>query len=369
MVSARQRACYAYRQTIVKEKKQRAALLKKLGAAVPTVAPQWLVNKQDGVGTVTSGRIDRLDCTNNTEQRISNKRPCLTAESPASAAVGRGAECENCEKVTAVVACQQCECNFCSACAEQIHAFKAMKKHGLAAIGEGATPSTASVASNTPRSAQVAQPQPQPQPPPALDGFGFALQSVRVQHHRSQPQDGSAAHMAALRADREREIGLAERRDKEASEAYAEQMRTLAEIREEQREAEADAPACVLCGVCGSLDSDCNPVGCLGGHPVFTTVLDCKVPQLEMFKSGPDPIDELERACARKRYCAYQAVAGMYKSGKKRIKLPSCLTALIRLRFPSPTDTYVGFIPKDENWKVNARRGRAVVDDSEPEEE
>ena len=45
------------------------------------------------------------------------------------------------------------------------------------------------------------------------------------------------------------------------------------------------------------------------------------------------------------------------------------LTVLLRLRFPSPTDTYVGFIPKDENWKVNARRGRAVVDDSEPEEE
>ena len=178
--------------------------------------------------------------------RISNKRPCLTAESPASAAVGRGAECENCEKVTAVVACQQCECNFCSACAEQIHAFKAMKKHGLAAIGEGATPNTASVASNTPQSAQVAQPQPQPQPPPAVDGFGFAVQSVRcarstpqarplyktvcrVQHHRSQPQDGSAEHMAALRADRERERGLAERRDKEASEAYAEQMRVSCE--------------------------------------------------------------------------------------------------------------------------------------------
>jgi len=42
---------------------------------------------------------------------------------------------------------------------------------------------------------------------------------------------------------------------------------------------------------------------------------------------------------------------------------------LIRLKFPSPTDTYVGFIPQKEKWKVTARYGRAVVDDSEPEEQ
>jgi hypothetical protein len=110
--------------------------------------------------------------------RIS-KRPCLAAESPASATVGGGAECENCERATAAVACQQCECNFCSACAEHIHASKAMKKHSLAAISEGAAPNIGSVASNTPHPAQVAQPQSQSQPPPALDGFGMRLQAVR----------------------------------------------------------------------------------------------------------------------------------------------------------------------------------------------
>ena len=40
-----------------------------------------------------------------------------------------------------------------------------------------------------------------------------------------QPQDGSAAHMAELRADRERERELRERRDREVAQAHAEQMR------------------------------------------------------------------------------------------------------------------------------------------------
>ena len=110
-----------------------------------------------------------------------------------------------------------------------------------------------------------------------------------------------------------------------------------------------------------------------------------QVPQQTDF-SGPDPIDELERAMSRKRYSCYQAIASIYKSGKRRIKLPGCLTSLIRLKFKSPTgnflicimlcercvvvaDTYVGFKPKSENWRVSARHGRAVVSDTEPEDE
>ena len=108
--------------------------------------------------------------------RIS-KRPCLAAESPASAPVGRGAECEHCEKATAVVACEQCECSFCGACSELIHASKAMKKHKLAPATDIA--STHNAASNTPQSMHAEQPQPQPEPAPAMDGFGYALQAVR----------------------------------------------------------------------------------------------------------------------------------------------------------------------------------------------
>ena len=54
-------------------------------------------------------------------------------------------------------------------------------------------------------------------------------------------------------------------------------VQTLAEIREEQRDAENSAEACVICKEHGSIDSDGNPVGCLGGHPVFAAVLDMTV--------------------------------------------------------------------------------------------
>jgi len=54
-------------------------------------------------------------------------------------------------------------------------------------------------------------------------------------------------------------------------------VQTLAEIREEQRAAEAEAPPCSRCHECGSMDKDGNPQGCLGGHPIFFAVLDSTV--------------------------------------------------------------------------------------------
>jgi hypothetical protein len=89
-----------------------------------------------------------------------------------------------------------------------------------------------------------------------------------------------------------------------------------------------------------------------------------QVPQLSDFNGD---VNSLEIARAKRRFVCYKTVARMYRSGKERIRLPSCLVKLIRLRYPSPLGVYVGFKPKGQNWAVGGLggQGASVLDDSD----
>lgn len=82
-----------------------------------------------------------------------------------------------------------------------------------------------------------------------------------------------------------------------------------------------------------------------------------QIPELADYNGD---VNSLEIARAKRRFVCYKTVARMYRSGKERIRLPSCLVKLIRLRFPSPLGIYVGFKPKGQNWAVGGLRGQGA---------
>jgi len=196
--------------------------------------------------------------------------------------------------------------------------------------------------------------------PPAAPTFLSQVQQARQNGMRT---------VAEIRAAEETDRAAARAREAVVAENHRSLMQTIAETRDEQAGAEAAAQGCPnlvkgkKCDRHGKYDGSCAPTGCMGGHPAFAALLEESVPQIEDYENTAG----LERARAGRRYICYGMVAAMYRSGKKRIKLKACLVALIRLRYPSPTSTYVGHKPKGEDWRVSARGPHQSVLDSDTE--